>query len=200
MRGDFKSFSTLKKPQKAKRRRPKNQESFKKKPKKLNNDFQTKTKTPQKTKKSHYFLFLVFSLSSLVRSLLSLPFVSLSLSPFIFSQKRKQMDALPTFWAISVPEKSGQFEHLDRSIRPIAPAYQLRIPSLRTGTLDDLMSLSDELEKVFFSFLFFLFCFCFVFPFSSDSLFDELEKVFFFFFLFFLLFFVENPFSSYWYS
>jgi V-type H+-transporting ATPase subunit C len=55
--------------------------------------------------------------------------------------------ALPRFWLISVPDQQGAFQQLKSAVDGQAKPYELNIPSLRCGTLDDLMSLSDELEK-----------------------------------------------------
>eukprot|EP01121_Diplochlamys_sp_Union-15-3_P001850 TRINITY_DN11604_c0_g1_i2.p1 TRINITY_DN11604_c0_g1~~TRINITY_DN11604_c0_g1_i2.p1 ORF type:complete len:371 (-),score=78.08 TRINITY_DN11604_c0_g1_i2:7-1119(-) len=55
------------------------------------------------------------------------------------------------FWIISVPlnAREDTFGELDRKLKPLSPAnYQLTIPTLRVGTLDSLMALSDDLVKI----------------------------------------------------
>jgi hypothetical protein len=49
---------------------------------------------------------------------------------------------------ISVPENAPGLKQLKAEVEPTAKVHPLNIPPLRCGTLDDLMSLSDELEKV----------------------------------------------------
>jgi hypothetical protein len=55
---------------------------------------------------------------------------------------------LPNFWLVSVPDQAFAFKHLKEATSNYAKAYELNIPPLRCGTLDDLMALSDDLEKV----------------------------------------------------
>jgi len=55
--------------------------------------------------------------------------------------------SLSSFWLISVPDQADAFKQLKQATDGLAKTYPLNIPQLRCGTLDDLMSLSDELEK-----------------------------------------------------
>jgi hypothetical protein len=59
-----------------------------------------------------------------------------------------------SFWLISVPKKeSGPdvFDELNRKVMSLdvaAEHYKFEIPDLRVGTLDSLMTLSDDLSKI----------------------------------------------------
>uniref|UniRef100_A0A6U3CKJ0 V-type proton ATPase subunit C n=2 Tax=Paramoeba aestuarina TaxID=180227 RepID=A0A6U3CKJ0_9EUKA len=54
-------------------------------------------------------------------------------------------DTLPCFLMVAVPKRDGEYEKLHRGVN--ADVHPINIPQLRCGTLDDLMSLSDDLEK-----------------------------------------------------
>jgi len=58
-----------------------------------------------------------------------------------------------TFWLISVPKRDRSEEPYDEVARTVLPSgearevHKLELPELRVGTLDSLMTLSDELGK-----------------------------------------------------
>eukprot|EP00300_Choanocystis_sp_HF-7_P036783 c52699_g1_i1.p1 GENE.c52699_g1_i1~~c52699_g1_i1.p1 ORF type:complete len:393 (-),score=103.18 c52699_g1_i1:146-1324(-) len=53
-----------------------------------------------------------------------------------------------TFWLVSAPARSGaMFDDLNSQTSRLSQNYALNIPKLRTGTLDSLMALSDDLVK-----------------------------------------------------
>ena len=57
-----------------------------------------------------------------------------------------------SYWMIAVPnEKSATadntFRTLDERTKQYSKNYQFRIPTLKVGTLDTLMALSDDLQK-----------------------------------------------------
>eukprot|EP00211_Chloroparvula_japonica_P006976 CAMPEP_0119133848 /NCGR_PEP_ID=MMETSP1310-20130426/14058_1 /TAXON_ID=464262 /ORGANISM="Genus nov. species nov., Strain RCC2339" /LENGTH=391 /DNA_ID=CAMNT_0007124571 /DNA_START=105 /DNA_END=1280 /DNA_ORIENTATION=- len=58
------------------------------------------------------------------------------------------MSGLPNFVMVSVPKASHEFEKMSRAVGDHARTHKLVIPALRCGTLDDLMAMSDELEKM----------------------------------------------------
>lgn len=59
-----------------------------------------------------------------------------------------------SFWLISVPKKEGKddaFDELNRrvsSLELVSELHKFDIPDLRVGTLDSLMTLSDDLAKI----------------------------------------------------
>jgi V-type H+-transporting ATPase subunit C len=56
------------------------------------------------------------------------------------------------YWLISAPAENGSkeeaFKNLQRATSEMSSNYKMKIPELRVGTLDSLMTLSDELERI----------------------------------------------------
>mmetsp|Transcript_34626 Transcript_34626/g.54058 ORF Transcript_34626/g.54058 Transcript_34626/m.54058 type:complete len:112 (+) Transcript_34626:109-444(+) len=56
------------------------------------------------------------------------------------------------FWLISAPGENGSKEDtwksLQRATNELSTNYKLKVPELRVGTLDSLMTLSDDLERI----------------------------------------------------
>eukprot|EP00286_Rhodomonas_abbreviata_P025011 CAMPEP_0181309992 /NCGR_PEP_ID=MMETSP1101-20121128/12328_1 /TAXON_ID=46948 /ORGANISM="Rhodomonas abbreviata, Strain Caron Lab Isolate" /LENGTH=395 /DNA_ID=CAMNT_0023416551 /DNA_START=138 /DNA_END=1325 /DNA_ORIENTATION=- len=58
---------------------------------------------------------------------------------------------MSVYWLISAPAESGSkeetFKNLKRMTSEMADNYKMDVPALRVGTLDSLMTLSDDLER-----------------------------------------------------
>jgi V-type H+-transporting ATPase subunit C len=56
------------------------------------------------------------------------------------------------YWLISAPAENGSkeetFKNLQRATSDMSANYKMKIPELRVGTLDSLMALSDDLERI----------------------------------------------------
>ena len=51
-------------------------------------------------------------------------------------------------WIISVPGRDDAYDKLDKSTAKLATNIKFSVPGLKVGTLDQLVSLSDELQKL----------------------------------------------------
>ena len=56
------------------------------------------------------------------------------------------------YWLISAPAENGSKEEtwkrLNNATLEMSTNYKMKIPELRVGTLDSLMSLSDDLDRI----------------------------------------------------
>ena len=56
------------------------------------------------------------------------------------------------YWLVSAPAENGSKEEtwkkLNNATAELSENYKLKIPELRVGTLDSLMSLSDDLDRI----------------------------------------------------
>jgi len=69
----------------------------------------------------------------------------LPLLSFFQFKTTKMADHLPSFLMVSVPNRENELKSIERAVSAVV--HPINIPQLRCGTLDDLMSLSDDLEK-----------------------------------------------------